>query len=115
MKVDVLSWMSSASFSVRSTARRLRLTSRRFNPDAWLPVDYVEVGNYFGSSSQFMYATLNGPTTSSSLASGFYSGGQLDFVVPHGTSKGFYTMATSISLMATGASNVAAVVYVGRF
>lgn len=109
---DVISAWSAASFMVRSTARRLRLgTNDPGDSNRLMPWDFVRVIN---PNQNYAHVSFNGPTASSSLASGIlWSGNLAAQILPH-TVQDFWTHATSISGILSGATAAAIVVVVGR-
>ena len=105
---------SSASFMVRSAARRLRLRNYVGGADAVsIPWEYLEIQNFNAPGTA--YIALNGATASSSLGTATSWNVQQSIVVPAHSSRAYGIKATSISAILTGATAAAIIVTVARY
>ena len=113
---DIFSQWSSASFMVRSTARRLRLRNFVGGESALkYPWEFLEIQNTQPNVAGTLYAALNGATASSSLGTFTSYLGQQSIVVPARSSRAYAIKATSISAILTGSTAAAVIVFVARY
>src|SRR2546426_10012036 len=117
-RTDIISeWSGTLSFAVISTARRFRFskdnasTIKAMGQDSW---DYVEIDNR-GNKGATIFYRFNGPTASSTLASGVTSGAAFgSWRLPPDSIDRTFVRATSISVVST--SNATVVYFnLGRF
>src|SRR3990167_5766665 len=113
---DIFTQWSSASFMVRSTARRLRLRNFVGGESALaVPWEFLEIQNTQPNIAGTLYAALNGATASSSLGTFTSYLGQKSIVVPARSSRAYAVKATSISAILTGSTAAAVIVFVARY
>lgn len=105
--------LSTASFMFRSTARRYRIADRQRGQASWAPVNYLRITNSVFGFAQNFFGVLNGPTASSSLASGIHFNSSPSLFIPPRTTQEFWTLATSISGVLTGATANSIIVTAG--
>ena len=113
---DIFTQWSSASFMVRSGARRLRLRNFVGGESALaVPWEFLEIQNTQPNVAGTLYAALNGATASSSLGTFTSYLGQKSIVVPARSSRAYAIKATSISAILTGSTAAAVIVFVARY